>query len=57
MKQSFICHPVSKRQVWKEFSQVTKALEVCLLVENVRLRDMHGDVLTGSGGGGGRRRK
>lgn len=26
MKKSFICHPVSRRQVWKEFSQVTKAL-------------------------------
>lgn len=26
MKKSFICHPVSKRQVWKEFSQVTEAL-------------------------------
>lgn len=37
MKKSFICHPVSRTQVWKEFSQVTKALEGCLLVENVSL--------------------
>lgn len=26
MKKSFICRPVSRRQVWKEFSQVTEAL-------------------------------
>ena len=26
MKKSFICHPVSRRLVWKECSQVTKAL-------------------------------
>lgn len=47
MKKSFICHSVSRRQVWKEFSLVTKAPGS--VFTGGKLRDMHRDVLTGVG--------
>ena len=52
MKKSFLSSAIlfPEDNFGRNFHKSLRPLEVCLLVENVRLRDMHRDVLTGVGG-------